>query len=122
MKIVVDMNLSPRWVAPLNAAGFDTQHWSAIGAVTATDEEIMAWAVSADAVVLTHDLDFSAILAFSSNSKPSIVQIRATDLNPDKIGPRVIAAINKTRAELAAGAVVSVDPVHSRLRLLPLRR
>ncbi len=89
MKIVVDMNLSPQWVAPLNAAGFDAQHWSAIGAVTATDEEIMALAVGA--VVPTHHLDFSAILAFSSNSKPSIVQIRATDLDPDKNGARVIA-------------------------------
>ncbi len=97
-------------------------HWSKVGAATARDEEIMAWAASADAIVLTHDLDFSAILAFSNNNKPSVVQIRAEDLNPDKIGAHVVSAINQTRSELAAGAIVSVDPVHARLRLLPLQR
>lgn len=122
MKIVVDMNLSPRWIALLNAAGLDAVHWSDVGAPTARDEEIMAWAISADAVVLTRDLDFSAILAFSKNTKPSVVQIRAEDLNPDKIGIHVVAAINQTRSELTTGAIVSVDPVHARLRLLPLQK
>lgn len=122
MKIVVDMNLSPRWVTHLKAAGFDAIHWIEVGAATARDEEIMAWAISADAIVLTHDLDFSAILAFSKNTKPSVIQIRAEDLNPDKIGVQVVSAINQTRSELIAGAIVSVDPVHARLRLLPLQK
>ena len=122
MKIVVDMNLSPRWIACLKAAGLDAVHWSDVGAVTARDEDIMAWAIAADAVVLTHDLDFSAILAFSKNTKPSVVQVRAVDLNPDRIGAQVVAAIQQTQAELIAGAIVSVDPVHARLRLLPLQR
>ena len=122
MKIVVDMNLSPRWVAHLKAAGFDALHWIEVGAATARDEEIMAWAISADAIVLTQDLDFSAILAFSKNTKPSVVQIRAEDLNPDKIGAQVVSAINQTRSELTTGAIVSVDPVHARLRLLPLQK
>ena len=121
MKIVVDMNLSPRWIACLKAAGFEAVHWSDVGAPTAPDEAIMAWAIEAEAVVLTHDLDFSAILAFANNSKPSVVQIRAEDLNPDHIGAQVVAAIAQTQAELIAGAIVSVDPVHARLRLLPLQ-
>ena len=82
----------------------------------------MTWAISAEAVVLTNDLDFSAILAFTKNSKPSVIQIRVEDLNPDKIGPQVVSAINQTQTELAAGAIVSVDPVHARLRLLPLNQ
>ena len=121
MKIVVDMNLSPRWVACLQAAGHDAVHWSDVGAPTARDEEIMAWAIAAEAVVVTHDLDFSAILAFTNHSKPSVVQIRAADLNPDRIGAHVVAAIHQTQTELQAGAIVSVDPVHARLRLLPLQ-
>ena len=121
MKLVVDMNLSPRWIACLKAAGHDAVHWSEVGAATAPDEAIMAWAIAADAVVLTHDLDFSAILAFTNHSKPSVVQIRAEDLNPDHIGAHVVAAIHQTQTELRAGAIVSVDPVRARLRLLPLQ-
>lgn len=32
MKLLVDMNLSPRWVAVLVGAGVDAVHWSAVGA------------------------------------------------------------------------------------------
>ena len=44
MKLIVDMNLSPRWIAMLVDAGVDAMHWSAIGAKTAPDSEIMAYA------------------------------------------------------------------------------
>jgi len=63
MKLLVDMNLSPRWVSILADAGIEAAHWSALGAVNALDSEIMAFAEAKGYVVLTHDLDFSAILA-----------------------------------------------------------
>ncbi|MFM9968875.1 MAG: DUF5615 family PIN-like protein [Burkholderiales bacterium] len=31
MKILVDMNLSPRWVQMIRAAGIDAEHWSDLG-------------------------------------------------------------------------------------------
>ena len=122
MKLVVDLNLSPRWIPLLKAAGFDACHWSDVGAVTASDEQIIAWARTAEAVVLTHDLDFSAILAFTKDTKPSVVQVRAEDINPDRIGSSVISAVTQFATELAAGAVISVDPIRARARLLPLER
>ena len=62
MKVLVDMNLSPRWIGMLTAAGIDAAHWSTVGPHDAADREIMAHALTHDFVVLTHDLDFSAIL------------------------------------------------------------
>ena len=59
MKFLIDMNLSPRWV-------------------DAPDTTIMAFAHDHAYAVLTHDLDFSAILAATHSEKPSVVQIRAT--------------------------------------------
>ena len=41
MKFLVDMNLSPGWVAFLTEAGFDSVHWSEVGANTASDVELM---------------------------------------------------------------------------------
>jgi len=49
----------------------------------------MAYASANDSVVLTHDLDFSAILAATHGKKPSVVQIRADDVCPDVIGLQV---------------------------------
>jgi hypothetical protein len=62
MKLLVDMNLSPGWVNLLAAAGIEAVHWSSLGAASAPDTEIMAYAGARGYVVLTHDLDFSAIL------------------------------------------------------------
>ncbi|MEF8794358.1 MAG: DUF5615 family PIN-like protein [Thiohalorhabdus sp.] len=63
MKLLLDMNLSPRWTAVLSDAGFETVHWSTIGPNDAPDTQIMAFAQANGHVVVTHDLDFSAILA-----------------------------------------------------------
>jgi predicted nuclease of predicted toxin-antitoxin system len=51
----------------------------------AADIEIMAYAAKHDYVVLTHDLDFSAILAATQGTKPSVVQIRSDNLSPAAI-------------------------------------
>ena len=58
MKLLVDMNLSPRWVAVLSDAGIEAAHWSTLGPSDAPDSEIMAYASENDCVMLTHDLDF----------------------------------------------------------------
>ena len=121
MKLLVDMNLSPRWVGVLVAGDIEAVHWSTLGAKNAPDSEIMAYAYANDYVVLTHDLDFSAILAATHGKKPSVVQIRAEDVNPDVIGKQVIDALRQMAAEIEKGALLSVDPNRTRLRVLPLQ-
>jgi predicted nuclease of predicted toxin-antitoxin system len=121
MKLLVDMNLSPRWVGVLADSGIEAAHWSTIGANNAPDLEIMTYAGAHDYVVLTHDLDFGAILAATHGNKPSVVQIRAEDVSPDVIGKQVIIALRQMASELEEGALLTVDPSRTRLRLLPLR-
>ena len=70
MKLLIDMNLSPRWVNILVDAGFEAVHWSTIGRSNAPDTEIMAFAKANAYVVLTHDLDFGAILAPRTAKNP----------------------------------------------------
>jgi predicted nuclease of predicted toxin-antitoxin system len=78
MKLLVDMNLSPKWAGFLASAGFDVVHWSALGAANAPDREIMSHAREGGYVVLTSDLDFGTILAVTHGEKPSVVQIAPT--------------------------------------------
>jgi predicted nuclease of predicted toxin-antitoxin system len=121
MKLLVDMNLSPRWIPTLCTAGIEAAHWSTIGANNASDREIMDYARKNDFVVLTHDLDFGAILATTHGDKPSVVQIRADDLNPDAIGRHVVGALRQMAAELDAGALLTIEPNRARVRVLPLK-
>ena len=86
----------------------------------APDSEIMAYASANGYVVLTHDLDFSAILATTHGEKPSVVQIRADDVSLEAIGKQVVDALLQMTSELKEGALVTVDPNRTRLRLLPL--
>jgi predicted nuclease of predicted toxin-antitoxin system len=44
MKILIDMNLPPRWIQVFAAAGSEAVHWSQVGSPTASDRDIMAWA------------------------------------------------------------------------------
>jgi predicted nuclease of predicted toxin-antitoxin system len=41
MKLLIDMNLSPRWISFLTEAGIQAVHWSTLGAHNAPDVEIM---------------------------------------------------------------------------------
>lgn len=122
MRLLVDMNLSPRWVGFLDKAGIRAVHWSAVGRVDAADAEILAHAAANGCVVLTHDLDFGAMLAAMRGKGPSVVQIRADDVSPDAIGARVVSAVRQLESELLEGVLVTVEPTRARMRLLPLRR
>lgn len=120
MRLLVDMNLSPRRINRLADAGIEGVHWYKVGLPVASDTEIMAYARADDYVVLTHDLDFSAILAATAGDRPSVVPIRSEDVSPEGIGAAVIDALRQAEADLARGAPISVDPRRRRLRMLPL--
>lgn len=55
-----------------------------------------------------------------AEAKPSVVQIRSDDLNPDVIGAQVISAARQLEVQLQSGALVSVEPHRTKVRLLPL--
>jgi predicted nuclease of predicted toxin-antitoxin system len=82
----------------------------------------MKWALSERRVVLTHDLDFSAILAATQATGPSVDQVRAQDVRPRSLGPRLIVWLRQYTNELEAGAIVVIDEARSRVRLLLIRK
>jgi predicted nuclease of predicted toxin-antitoxin system len=121
MKVLVDMNLSPRWVQTLRSAQIEAIHWSNVGRANAPDTEIMAYASNHGYVVLTQDLDFSTILASTADHKPSVVQIRSAEVSPEFIGTQVVTALHQVADELESGALLTIDPNRTRVRMLPFR-
>ena len=121
MKLLVDMNLSPDWVATLTAAGHDAVHWIDVGSPTASDLEILRHARGSGRIVLTLDLDFGDILAATGGEAPSVVQVRAGRISSPHVAATVLRAIDEHRSSLEAGALLSVDLHRSRVRLLPIR-
>lgn len=121
MKILIDMNLSPVWAEFLIAHGHEAIHWGTFGLPDAADSELMDWAANNSFVVLTNDLDFTAILAATGSQLPSVIQLRLEPLSPRAIGTTVLLAMSECRADLAKGALVSIGANRARVRVLPLR-
>ena len=122
MRLLLDMNLSPLWCAILQSAGHDTVHWSEIGSLNAPDLELMAWAQNDVRVVVTHDLDFGAILAATQAAGPSVIQLRTQGVLPAQGDTLLVDALEQYGQMLDDGALVVVEPSRARARVLPLRR
>lgn len=120
MNIVVDMNLPPSWCAFLKANGHSAVHWSSVGDPRAADIEILTWARNYQHIVMTHDLDFGAILAATGLESPSVIQSRAQDVTPEGIGGKVILSLSQFAPELEQGALLVISENHTRVRILPL--
>ena len=122
MRILVDMNLTPRWVDHLKAGGHEAHHWSSLGAIVAKDREICAYARQHGFVLLTNDLDFPQILAHTGDARPSVVLLRGEPLVPEVRGSALLRALADCRSDIENGAIVTLDwSDQPRARVLPLR-
>lgn len=122
MRILIDMNLSPDWVAALESHGISSRHWASIGPADAPDRELLAWAQDHDYVVFTHDLDFGELLAASDAPGPSVIQVRTQDVTPDSLAQYLIGILRQFQDDLERGALVSVDKKRGRARILPIHK
>ncbi|MCL2758826.1 MAG: DUF5615 family PIN-like protein [Treponema sp.] len=121
MKILVDMNLSPKWIGYLNENGINAIHWSSISYPDFSDEEIILYAKEHGFAILTNDLDFGFFLAITKGKKPSVIQVRSEVLSPDLIGKMVVCSIKQLTTDIENGALVTIDPRKTRITLLPLQ-
>ena len=120
MRILVDMNLTPEWCGVFERRGWAAVHWSQIGDPGATDREIMEWASTNGYAVFTHDLDFGAVLAATRARGPSVVQVRAQNLLPSHLEDLVVRVFQQHHAPIETGALVVVEELRARVRILPL--
>src|SRR5438045_2082271 len=100
MKILIDMNLSPDWVAVLAKHGFDAVHWSAVGDPRAEDSVLMDWARANAHVVFTHDLDFGTALALTQAESPSVIQVRTQDVTPAHLETPIVQVLLENKSVL----------------------
>lgn len=122
MKLLVDANLSPRVAEQLAKAGYEATHVVDHGLVSASDEQIAAFAAADDYVIVSADSDFATMLALSGSRSPSLVLMRSADaLTPTEQAELLVANLPTVVNALGDGAVVSISRHHLRMRPLPLR-
>ncbi|MCC6764081.1 MAG: DUF5615 family PIN-like protein [Deltaproteobacteria bacterium] len=119
MKFLADLNIAPRTVLALRQQGFDIVRLDEVKLAHATDEAIVAYARAHGHVVVTQDLDFSAIVALSGLSAPSILSLRLGSAKADAVTERLSTILPNIQNDLANGAIVTVDD-RIRIRSLPI--
>jgi predicted nuclease of predicted toxin-antitoxin system len=119
MKILIDMNLSPRWAEALKSRGIEAIHWSAIARADASDAEIMAYAEEHTCAVFTRDLDFGDLLAAAKAASPSVILVRADDVRPETMLDQVTETLVRYSAEIENGTFITITPHKIREHILP---
>ncbi len=85
-----------------------------------TDAEIVETARESGEVILTHDLDYGTLLAFSGRSSPSVIIIRLTDMHVSQISQRIVAVWEQIHEPLESGAIITLSSYAFRIRRLPV--
>jgi predicted nuclease of predicted toxin-antitoxin system len=101
--------------------GHDVTRVADVLAPTATDTQIVDEAIRDDRVILTQDLDFSALVAVSGRSVPSVVSLRLSSARVETVNARLTRVLPMLEADLAAGAIAVVEDLRVRTRKLPVR-
>lgn len=120
MKLLVDMNLSPDWVAYLESHGWEACHWSGVGPGNAPDPELIRWAREHNHIIVTQDMDFSQLLFATSEAGPSVVLLRLDNEFDETVRGHICNAIGLAEPALCQGALLTISGKRVRLRYLPI--
>ncbi len=85
VKFLADVNVSRHVVAELCGAGFDVVRVVDLLDPRSTDEAIMEEARRLGTAVISHDQDFTAILAISGATTPSLINIRVSYVDAGRL-------------------------------------
>jgi predicted nuclease of predicted toxin-antitoxin system len=120
LKFIADIHISPLTVNELKKNGYDIIRITDKLPATSSDAEIIQLAYREQAVIITQDLDFSALIAQSGLNWPSVISLRLDNAKPDKITWILNAVLPQIKTELAEGAIISIDEKEYRIRKLPI--
>ena len=120
MKYLLDQGLSRSTVEYLKEMGIESEHVGDLGMASASDAEILEEGRRRNAVVVTLDADFHALLALSVALLPSVVRIRIEGMKGDQVASIIQRVEAVAMSDLEAGSAVTVTERRIALRRLPL--
>jgi predicted nuclease of predicted toxin-antitoxin system len=120
LALLLDANLPPSLVGRLLSMGIVATHVGERGLGSASDEVLVEHARERSEVLVTHDLDFTRILAASGQTSPSVIVLRLRMPTPSLLASAIQATVARAEADLRAGAIAMVEETVIRVRMLPV--
>ena len=120
MKFLLDMGLAQSTARNLQTLGHDAVHLRDQGLQRLPDDQIIQKARAEGRIILTHDLDFSRLVAISQSQLPSVITFRLKDMRPTQVNHYLNEALDHFATDLQSGALVSIGDNGIRMRRLPV--
>lgn len=120
LRFIADVHISPLTVVALQQQGYDILRVTEVLPATATDTEILELARIENRIVLTQDLDFSALVALSGYVQPSLVTLRLSYAQPDLVSQKLLEVLPQLEQVLVEGAAITIKDDAVRFRKLPI--
>lgn len=121
IKFLLDQGLPRSTVAHLEAAGITAEHVGDLGLATASDATILSTGRTREAIIVTLDSDFHALLASSEATSPSVIRIRLEGLKGEDVARIICQVIEAIEDDLLAGSAATVTNRRLAVRRLPLK-
>src|SRR6266581_1464748 len=107
MRLLADLHISPITVAFLKSLGHDIVRVNEILPPNASDDAIVQLARRDSRIILTQDLDFSRIIAFSGQISPSLISLRLESSRIEYVNSILSRVLPDLEAE---GLDASIEP------------
>lgn len=120
MRFLLDMGLALSTAEFLRRRGHDAVHLRDETLQRSSDASIVDKALSEHRIILTHDLDFSRIVAISREQAPSVITFRLANMTPARVNSYLGEILDRFAFQLEVGALISVSEPGIRVRLLPI--
>jgi predicted nuclease of predicted toxin-antitoxin system len=121
IKLLADMNISPKTVAHLKVRGYNIIRVNEINMSKSKDKEIIEYARDNEYILITMDLDFGYILSYIKDNKPSVIILRLSLPKPDNVNSHLLKALNNKDIldSLINGSIIIIEDNKIRMRALP---
>jgi predicted nuclease of predicted toxin-antitoxin system len=122
MRFLLNMNVPRELGRRLIAEGHKCRHVGDIGMAHSSDEEIIVEAKANKEIIVTHDLDYGHLLAFSGEPTPSVIIFRLRNTNVNNLFVRLVNSWPQAEKTLIEGAIVVLEDASVRIRSLPIQQ
>jgi predicted nuclease of predicted toxin-antitoxin system len=121
LPFIADVHISYLTVATLRQQGYDILRVADVLPATTPDSEILEFARAENRMVLTQDLDFSALVALGGFIQPSLVTLRLSSAQPNIVSKRLLEVLPQLEQVLIEGSAITIEDNAARFRKLPIR-
>ena len=120
LRLVLDQGVPRDAAASLRDLGIDCTHVGEIGMSKSEDNEILAWALGRNAIIVTLDADFHTILAVSGAGAPSVIRLRIQGLGASAVVELVQKTLARFGEDLRRGCLVAAKANKITCHRLPI--